>query len=67
MKSTKEFRALDPKEIKSRLDELNKELMKENVQISSGTAPKNPGKVRQIKKNRARLLTILKQKEVNFK
>ncbi len=67
MKQTKEFRNLPPEEIKNKIDELKKELMKEGVHISSGTTPPNPGKIRQVKKNIARLLTILKQKEVNFK
>ncbi len=64
MKITKEFRNLGTEEIKKRIQELKKELMKDNVHIASGTAPTNPGKVRQNKKNIARLLTILKQKEV---
>jgi large subunit ribosomal protein L29 len=67
MKATKEFQNLNVEEIKNRLNELRKELMKENVQVSSGTAPSNPGKLKQTKKNIARLLTILKQKEVKIK
>ena len=67
MKATKEFRSLEPKEIKNRIKELKKELMKDNVHISSGTAAANPGKVRRTKKNIARLLTILRQKEVQNK
>ena len=66
-KQAKEFRNLSTEEIKVRLNELKKELMKENVQVSSGTAPSNPGRLRQIKKNIARLLTIKNQKEVKFK
>ena len=69
MKATKEFRNLGTEEIKNRIQELKKELMKDNVHISSGTAATNPGKVRHTKKNIARLLTILnqKQKEVQIK
>lgn len=66
-KKSKEFKNLSTEEIKLRLDELRKELMKENVHISSGTAPSNPGKLKQIKKNIARLLTIKNQKEVQFR
>ena len=62
MKTTKEFHNLNSEEITRRLQELKKELMKDQVQIASGTTPANPGKTRQIKKNVARLLTILKQK-----
>jgi len=64
MKQAKEFRNLSPEEVKNRINELKKELMKENVHISSGTTPSNPGKLKQIKKNIARLLTIIKEKEV---
>lgn len=64
MKSTKEFRNLSPEEIRNRINELKKEIMKSNTSISSGTAPPNPGRLRQAKKNIARLITILKQKEV---
>tara|TARA_Y100000310_G_C20685139_1_gene818491 strand:- start:649 stop:858 length:210 start_codon:yes stop_codon:yes gene_type:complete len=69
MKIIKEFRNLGTEEIKTRIQELKKELMKDNVHISSGTAAANPGKVRHTKKNIARLLTILnqKQKEVQNK
>jgi large subunit ribosomal protein L29 len=61
-KKTKEFRSLTVEEIKNHLNELRKEIMKENVQVSSGTAPVNPGKLRQSKKNVARLFTVLAQK-----
>ena len=38
------------------------ELIKINAQISTGTTPKSPGQVKQIKKNIAKILTILHQK-----
>lgn len=63
MKKAKEFMTLTSEEIHSRIAELKKEIMKDNVHISSGTAPGNPGKLRQAKKNVARMLTVLKQKE----
>ncbi|MBR9682964.1 50S ribosomal protein L29 [Candidatus Woesearchaeota archaeon] len=66
MKTAKEFHNLTIEEIHNRLNELRKELMKENVHISSGTAPSNPGRLRQTKKNIARLLTIKSQKQVVF-
>lgn len=67
MKQTKEFKNLTEDEIKNRINELKKELMKDNVHISSGTAPASPGKLKKNKKNIARLLTVLKQKEVGSK
>lgn len=65
MKRTKEFRELSNEDLDKRLKEFKKELMKENVQVASGAA--STGKVKQLKKNIARLLTIRRQKEVSFK
>lgn len=62
MKKAKELRSLSPEEINKTLGELRKEIMKDNVHISAGTAPANPGKLRQTKKTIARLLTILNEK-----
>ena len=42
--------------------ELRTELMKDHAQISSGTAPQNPGMMNERRKNIARILTILKEK-----
>lgn len=67
MTKAKEFRNLGIEEIHTRIREFKKELMKDNVHIFSGTAAANPGKVRHTKKNIARLLTILKEKEVSNK
>ena len=51
-------------ELKSKLDELRKELVKENAQIAIGTAPKSPGKVKQMKKTIAKILQSLNSMEV---
>ncbi len=42
--------------------ELRNELVKINAQIAIGTALKNPGQVREIKKTMARILTIEQEK-----
>jgi len=39
------------------------ELIKLNAQVATGTALKNPSQVRDIKKNIARIKTLLKEKE----
>ena len=49
---------LNKEELKSKLIELRKELMKQNAQISTGTTPKSPGQVREIKKTIAKILSI---------
>ena len=63
MKVMKDFRALSAKELRARLEEFKKELLKLNVQVATGGNPENPGKVRQTKKNIARILTILNEKK----
>lgn len=64
MKS-KEVNNLSINELKEKLIELKKELIKFNTQIATGTIPKSPGQVKQIKKTIARILTAINRKEVN--
>ena len=45
-----------------RLNELRLELAKEKGQIAIGGSPSNPGRVREIKKTIARVLTELKRR-----
>ena len=54
----KEIRTLDKSTLNEKKIELKKELVKMNAQIAIGTALKNPGQVREIKKTVARILTI---------
>ena len=46
----------------SQLESIKKERIKNNAQISTGTTPKSPGQVKQVKKNIAKILTILNEK-----
>ena len=62
MKVMKEFRKLNDKDLDAKLVELRRELIKENAQVAMGTQIKNPGKLKQTKKNIARLLTIKNSK-----
>jgi len=57
-------------DLENKSTELKKELMKMNSQIAIGTAPKSPGKMGEIKRTLAKILTIkheriLKQKGGN--
>lgn len=54
-------------ELKDKLLELRKELMKQNAQIAAGTTPKSPGQIRTIKRTIAKILTELKNKEEGTK
>ena len=45
-----ELRNLSVDEMKSKISELRIELIKQNAQVATGTTPKSPGKLREIKK-----------------
>ena len=64
MKITKDLRSLSNEELNIRLKEFRKELLKLSVEAASGANPSSPGKIKQVKKNVARILTILQEKEV---
>ncbi len=59
----KELRAMGEPELKQKMNELYRELMKDNAQVATGTIPKSPGKLRLAKKTIARIKTLLTQKE----
>jgi len=58
MKITKELRNTSEKDLRLRSLELKKELLKLNVGVHTGNAG-NAGKLRQTKKNIARIITVL--------
>jgi len=58
----KELRLMSDFDLTNKVTELSKEMMKINSQIAIGTIPKNPSKVKEIKKTIAKILTIKKQK-----
>ena len=60
----KELRNMDNASLNEKLTELKKELVKVNAQVAIGTALKNPGQVRVIKKTLARILTLSTEKDV---
>ena len=63
----KELRNLPKVELKNKMQELQKELMKENAQVATGTVPKNPGKLKIAKKTIARIKMMLAEKEASKK
>jgi len=54
----KEIREMSEKERKEKLNELKLELMKEKGAIEVGGSIKSPGRIREIRKTIARILTI---------
>lgn len=61
----KELRVMNEVDLENKILELKKELMKINTQIATGTIPKSPGKVREIKRVIAKILTIKQEKTPN--
>jgi len=60
---TREIRAMSKEELNEKLQQLEVELSKEKGAVASGTKPENPGKIREIRKTIARIITIQKEKE----
>ena len=58
-----EFKQMNEPQMNGKLNELKKELMRYNAQISTGTIPENPGKIRLIKKTIARINTFIHAKK----
>lgn len=56
----KEIRALGESQREDKLRELRKELIKVRSQIALGSTPENPGRIREIRRTIARILTIKK-------
>lgn len=57
-----EIRKMKPEELDKKLDDLKKELMKIKMQIAQGTVPEKPGRVKEIRRTIARILTIKNEK-----
>ena len=59
----KEIMTMSPTEIEQKIIEIKQELAKERASIASGTKSENPGKIKKLRRDVARLLTIKRQKE----
>ncbi len=58
---TEEIRDMDPEEREEKLYELRDELLHEEGVAAMGGAPESPGRIRAIKKNIARILTVMNE------
>lgn len=58
---TKEIRKLDTKELDKRIEDLKLELSKERANAHIGASVSSPGRIKEIKKTIARILTIKNQ------
>jgi len=61
----KEIREFTPEERSKKLKELKSELMHERGVAAMGGSPASPGKIRQIRMEIAKLLTIMREKREN--
>ena len=59
----KELKSLSKEELRKKETELRKELMKEHTQISTGTVPKSPGRLKVIKKTLAKIAMLLSEEK----
>lgn len=62
-----ELKQMNETQLKGKLTDLKKELMKLRAQAASGTPPQNPGQVKEIKRTIARILTKFNQKKKEVK
>lgn len=65
IKRTSELREMDNEGLREQLTQLRNELSQEESAIASGTQPENAGKIKEIKKTIARILTILNERGAN--
>lgn len=56
----KQLQALNAQDREKKLIEAKKELLKLNGQVVTGTAPKSPGQIKELKKTIARLKVLFK-------
>jgi len=61
----KEIRKLKKESAEMKLKELNVELIQLQGQAATGTPPKSPGQIKQIKQAIARLKTVIREEEIN--
>ena len=60
----KELKSTSVDDLRAKMLELKKQLMKDYTQVATGTTPKSPGQIRAAKRMIARILTLLKEKNV---
>lgn len=58
----RELREKTPEELRELLRELRAELIKLRSQVEAGIRPENPGRIRALRRDIARILTILREK-----
>lgn len=63
MVKKKELKQLNQEALKSKLEDLKKDLMKINTQRASGSSVENPGRIKHVRRTIARIKTFIKTKK----
>jgi len=59
----KEIRNMSDEQIEKQLKDLRNELLRERAITATGGAPENPGRIRELRRTIARILTIQKEEK----
>lgn len=59
----KEVRGMSDDQVEKQLKDLRNELLKERAITATGGAPENPGRIRELRRTIARILTIQKEEK----
>jgi len=62
-----EARSMGIEALNAKVVELKSELAKEKALVAGGTRPENPGKIKRTRKDIARVLTVIREKEIESK
>ena len=62
-----EIRSMDVQSLNAKVAELKEEIAKEKALVAGGTRPENPGKIKKTRKTIARIMTVIKEKELQEK
>ncbi len=60
---SKEIRGMSEEQVEKQLRDLRSELLKERAITATGGAPENPGRIRELRRTIARILTIQKEEK----
>ena len=61
---SEEIRDMSINEMEEKIKELKNELFRERAIIASGGVPENPGRIKEIKRTIARILTIKRERGI---
>ncbi len=66
-KGYQKYKNMTEKELESTYLDMKKELMKLRSQVATKTVPEKPARIKEIRRNIARILTLKKEKEAKSK